>query len=195
LNIENERTAFENFFVFCDMEKSKNKKQKASLGDAMNGLKEVGLPQGRPSKMRTFTQALYTLFKVPDKRIAVDDGGEDIGLNFRVIAMTDEGLVSCVNDMVDEKDRITLRTFERYKRGEIGANDPDGENVSLFLSAYKRAIDQQRFALARALADDVPGGWQRYAWLLERKFDDFNLRSKSVDETPDVKRLVLKVGE
>jgi hypothetical protein len=45
------------------------------------------------------------------------------------------------------------------------------------------------------LAADSPGAWQKWAWLLERKFDEFNLRSKSVDETPDVKRLVLKVGE
>ena len=43
------------------------------------------------------------------------------------------------------------------------------------------------------LASDSPGAWQKWAWLLERKFDEFNLRAKSVDETPDVKRLVLKV--
>jgi len=53
----------------------------------------------------------------------------------------------------------------------------------------------QRVALMRAMDDDVPGGWQRYAWILERKFDEFNLRARSVDETPDVRRLVLRVRE
>ena len=193
MNIENERTAFENFFVFCDMEKIQNKKQKASLGDAMNGLKEVKRPQGQQSKIRPIALAMHALFETPDKRIAVDDGGDDIGLNFRVIAMTDEGLLNCINDMVAPEEQITLRTFLNYKAGQIVDHEPDGIYAKLFVSSYKRAIDQQRFALARALADDVPGGWQRYAWLLERKFDDFNLRAKSVDETPDVRRLVLKV--
>jgi len=30
---------------------------------------------------------------------------------------------------------------------------------------------------------------------MERKFDEWNLRSRSVDETPDVKRLVFRVKE
>ena len=185
------RVAFEKLFVYCDMAKIQNKKQKASL----DGEVVVKRPQGKQSKIRPIAEALHTLMEVPDKRITVDDGGEDIGLNFRIIAMTDEGLINCINDMVAPQERISLRTFLRYKAGEIVDTEPDGRYASMFMSSYKRAIDQQRFALARALADDVPGGWQRYAWLLERKFDEFNLRSRVVDETPDVRRLVLRVRE
>jgi hypothetical protein len=46
--------------------------------------------------------------------------------------------------------------------------------------------------IARALAEDVPGGWQRYAWLLERKFDEFNMTRKEKVEVNDLGRLVLR---
>jgi len=183
--------AFENFFVYCDMAKIQNKKQKAcSDGDGA-----VKRPQGNQSKIGPIAQALHTLMEVPDKRIAVDDGGEDIGLNFRIIAMTDEGLLDCINAMVAPQEQISLPTFQRYKRGDIVDHEPDGKYAKLFVMAYKKALMGQRVALMRAMDDDVPGGWQRYAWILERKFDEFNLRSRVVDETPDVRRLVLRVRE
>jgi hypothetical protein len=60
----------------------------------------------------------------------------------------------------------------------------------MFMSAYKKALESQRYALAMALGRDTPGAWQKWAWLLERRFEEFNQRTKSVDETPDVRRLV-----
>jgi hypothetical protein len=45
------------------------------------------------------------------------------------------------------------------------------------------------------LSGDTPGAWQKWAWILERKFEEFNQRTKTVDETPDVRRLVLRVSE
>jgi hypothetical protein len=147
--------------------------------------------QGNQSKFVPIAKAMFKLFETPDKRITNEEGN-DIGLNFRVIAMTDEGLLDCINDMVEDHERISYRTFRNYKAGEIVVEEPDWEYVEMFVASYKRAMQEQRYALAMALANDVPGGWQRYAWLLERKFDEWNLRDKHVDETPDVKRLVFR---
>jgi len=107
------------------------------------------------------------------------------------IIWTDEQLVDAVNELLDEGDRISTRTLMRYKKGEIH----DETIESLFASLYKRAVRQQTDALFVRFIEDVPGGWQRYAWILERKFDEWNLRSRSVDETPDAKRLVFRVTD
>jgi hypothetical protein len=151
-------------------------------------------PQGRPSKFIPIAKAMHALFDKPDKRITVDEGGDDdIALNFKVIAMTDEGLLDILNDLVDESERISERTFQSYKAGEIVVDEPDYEYVRMFVASYKKALHHQAYMLSRALAEGIPGEWQKYAWLLERKFDEFNLRQKQVDETPDVKRLVFRV--
>ena len=162
------------------MEKIQKKMQKA-LPDR---------DQGRPSKFKPIAMALHTLFQVPDMRITNEEG-EDIGLNFRVIAMTESGLLSCINDMVEEHEKISEKSWERYRRGDIeGLGSDEVVYISMFMTAYKKALESQRYALAMALGRDTPGAWQKWAWLLERRFEEFNQRTKSVDETPDVRRLV-----
>lgn len=165
------------------MEKNQKKIQKALPERKVRA-------QGGDSKFRPIAMALHTLFQVPDMRITNEEG-EDIGLNFRVIAMTESGLLSCINDMVEDHEKISDRTWRSYKTGEIAGLTSDEQRcVGLFISAYKKALESQRYALAMALGQDSPGAWQKWAWLLERRFEEFNQRTKSVDETPDVRRLV-----
>jgi hypothetical protein len=52
---------------------------------------------------------------------------------------------------------------------------------------------EQRDALFDTMSGEPPGAWQKWAWILERKFGDWNLRSVTVDETPQPKQLVLRV--
>jgi hypothetical protein len=151
------------------MEKSKNKKQK-------------GLPQGRPNKFEAFTKVLAELFRTDE-------------WNSWPIVCSDEELVFMVNQKLGKEETITERAFRMYKSGELPRTDGEYDYVSVFFSSYKKALIGQKHIIMENLAADSPGAWQKWAWLLERKFDEFNLRSKSVDETPDVKRLVLKVGE
>ena len=132
--------------------------------------------QGQQPKWEKWTKAMEKVFNHP----------HSVGY---AIIYTDEELVDLVNEQLDEEDQISYRTFKRYKAGEI---DDEGI-ISLFVSLYKRALRDQKANLQQGLIDDVPGGWQRYAWILERKFDEWNLRAKSVDETPDVGRLVFRV--
>ena len=140
----------------------------------MDKKRTLGIP-----KWQAFTEAMASVFEA------------DHPVGYAVI-FTDEELVDMVNEMLDEEDRISYRTFQRYKAGEI-KDDDDVGIIPLFVSSYKRALRSQKANLQMKLATDVPGGWQRYAWILERKFDEWNLRAKSVDETPDVGRLVFRV--
>jgi len=51
------------------------------------------------------------------------------------------------------------------------------------LSLYKKAITIQKKSLFESLRND-PQSWQRYAWIIERKFSEWNLKTISeVDQT------------
>jgi hypothetical protein len=54
-------------------------------------------------------------------------------------------------------------------------------------------LEQQKRNLFERLAEEPPGAWQKWAWILERKFDEWSLRQRVVDETTAPKQLVLRV--
>lgn len=105
------------------------------------------------------------------------------------IIWTDAQLRDAVNEKLDEQDQISERTFRNYKSGEIG----DDDIMRVFVACYKKALRLQLDNLFFNFAEADPGSWQKWAWLAERKFDEWNLKSRFVDETPEVKRLVFRV--
>ena len=111
------------------------------------------------------------------------------------IVHTDIELLEMVNECLNEDERISIDTYKRYCNGDAGGKWEDEEIARVFRSAYQRVQRMQRERLFQLMAEDQPGGWQRWTWILERKFDDWNLRNKVVDETPDVKRLVFRVHD
>jgi hypothetical protein len=104
------------------------------------------------------------------------------------IIWTDEQLLDAVNELLEPEDRLSLRTLHSYKAGEI----KDDEIAEVFASLYKKALREQSENLFSLLQSDVPGGWQRYAWILERKFDEWNMTRKEKVEVNDLSRLVFK---
>ena len=76
------------------------------------------------------------------------------------------------NDLVEEKQQIADRTFERWKLGDVK------DSIYFdFCRLYKKALTIQKKNLFKKLQSD-DDKWQKYAWIIERKFDDWNLRSK-----------------
>jgi hypothetical protein len=132
--------------------------------------------QGRPPKWEAFTREL-------DKVLYQD---HPVGIS---IAWSDKQVWEEVNDRLPEEDRISLSSFEKYKAGNI----QDESIESMFVTAYKKALRIQSNNVLKNLAEDSPGAWQKWAWIMERKFDEWNLRSRVVDESPDVSRLVFRV--
>jgi hypothetical protein len=102
------------------------------------------------------------------------------------IIWTDEQLLDAVNELLEPEDRLSWASLKRYKAGEI----KDDRVAEAFVSCYKRALRDQADNLFELLRSDVPGGWQRYAWILERKFDDWNMTRKEKVEVTDLGRLV-----
>ena len=131
----------------------------------------------RPSKIEKFTIALKELLDTP----------HTVGY---AIIYTDEDLVDMVNERLEPDDRVAIRTFKDYKAGKI-VSDPF---LDVFLPVYKGALRLQSANLFERLSQEPPGAWQKWAWVIERKFDDWNMRSKTVDETPTPRQLVFVKG-
>ena len=131
----------------------------------------------RPSKIERFSKALEEVLNRP----------KGVGM---AIMHTDADLIFLVNDMLEPDDRIADITFRKWKSGEATQDDALRD---VFLSLYKRALMDQRDSLFESMADEPPGAWQKWAWILERKFDEWSLRQRVVDETSAPKQLVLRV--
>lgn len=172
------------------MENTQQKNNRDSKGHFIKG-NTVGKGYGRPSKMTSEWLD-----------IARDVLEDDINS----IILTDEDLVFLINEKFRDKGEldkvITQRTFENWKRkikeassmtkGIEEIEEKEGEIVSGFFRIYKKALIKQ----TRSLFEDMrteDKNWQRYAWILERKFDDWNIRHK-VDETK-TRRLIVVDSE
>ena len=132
------------------------------------------------SKFNRVAEILGVLFS-PEKHI--------VGM---AIIHSPEELLGMVNACLPIDERVCSRTFRRYLSGESVGRWADSDLVDMFKVSYELALYEQKQRLFQLLAEDQPGGWQRWTWILERRFDDWNLRNKVVNETPDMKRLLLK---
>lgn len=117
---------------------------------------ETKKTRGRPSKLLTWIEAF--------KKVVNED--------INAIILTDDELRMLTNDLVEEKQQVADRTFESWKAG--GVKDP---LYFEFMRLYKKALTIQKKNLFKKLQSD-DDKWQKYAWIIERKFDDWNLRSK-----------------
>ena len=92
---------------------------------------------------------------------------------------TDIELVFLVNELLDKKDQISIDAFSKWKNGKI-PKTAKKEDIEGFLRVIKKALITERFNLLRKIAAGE-NGWQGNAWILERKFKEWNL--KNISET------------
>ena len=120
---------------------------------------------GRPSKIDKFIEkAKEVLFKES------------------LMLLTDEELVFLINDELDDKDKIAQVTFKKWKSGDYSEL---GETGKEFLSLIKKALVIQKESLFKKFQND-DRAWQRWAWIIERKFSEWNLKKIS-ESTTEVK--------
>jgi len=107
--------------------------------------------------------------KLTDKFIQVTQNVVNEGDN--AILFTDQELLEEINESLPESEQISKRTFERY----IEKNE-----VPEFCRIIKKARRIQKRNLLTQMKQAKAGDWQKYAWILERKFsDEFNLKKKT----------------
>lgn len=114
---------------------------------------------GRPNKMATFIEA----FKEVVKQNPLD-----------VVILTDDELRHACNELLNDENKISTATFENRKAG----TQKDNPQYAEFLGLYKTALSNQKRELFQKLST-ADSQWQRYAWIIERKFSEWNLKQIS----------------
>lgn len=93
------------------------------------------------------------------------------------IAFTDEEFLFEVNWELGPVDRICPATFYNYIKKEK-TEDIVNETLKSFLELLKKARHKAKIALITELRTK-PERWQAFAWILERKYTEFNLKEIS----------------
>lgn len=97
--------------------------------------------------------------------------------DLNAIVYTDEELVDEINYRLPEDKQIHKTTFEKWKsKVNDGREDELGEMGECFYGLLKKALRRERKNLMDGMLED--NKWQRRAWILERKFDEWNLKHK-----------------
>lgn len=114
-------------------------------------------------------------------------------INSEVLFTTDEELVMLVNDVLPEESRFTYDAFSKWKREKSQSDNPI---FPQFLHLIKKALFKEKKRLLDCLQNDDKS-WQRFAWILERKFDEWNIKIKSetdlnIKEIPRLGRTIIK---
>ena len=162
-----------------------------SKGDFAKGNQLYKLREnvGRPRKLTRFLEAFKCVLELDQP----ENKRHRVG---RAIIHTDKDLLEMTNRLLDEKDRVSTTSWESWKRGSVENMSEEVEReLSQFRDIYLEALKMQRDNLFdRMTQKGEARSWGRWAWIIERKFDEWNLRKKSVDETPDLKQLVFRVA-
>ena len=119
----------------------------------------------------------------------------DEGMN--ALIMTDEELCILVNDKLSDEDKFDYSTFKNWKalHKSKDLNDETAKyNVDKYkqiLALVKKALIIQKNNLFQKLGSDKE--WTRWAWIIERKFDKWNIRHKSEVKSQAVDKVEVEV--
>ena len=103
-----------------------------------------------------------------------------------ILVCTDEELVIAINEELPEDKRFTYHAFSKWKREKSQTDNP---LYPQFLHLIKKALVVEKKRLMKLLQEDKQS-WQRFAWILERKFDEWNIKTKSeIDHTVNIPQL------
>lgn len=138
---------------------------------AGNDDKEDKKEMGRPSKIYNFMNMMEAIFKQLE-----DD--KTISPNGSTFFLTDEQIIDSVNLSLPDEDQIHYSTFEKWKAKSLKGENVNSPVFKHFLRLIKKAEIQQKLALGAKLVAEG-NNWTKWAWVLERKFDDMNLKHKA----------------
>ena len=133
------------------------------MGAAKGNKNALGNKGGQPTK-------LTSLFI---------ETAEDVLKDGALMLFTDAELLDEINENLPIKNRICQRTFYNWKEKFKAKKYDEIEPIGLeFLHLLKKTVRYQKKMLLNALVVDHKS-WHRWAWLAERKWDEFNIRRKT----------------
>ena len=100
--------------------------------------------------------------------------------SYNALLCTDEELIMLVNEKLPEWEQIHESSFQKWKAWRVSEENQDVYQE--FLRLYKKALIRERKSLMIKFQSDE-WQWQKWAWIIERKFDEWNIRMKSEVDT------------
>lgn len=92
-----------------------------------------------------------------------------------ILLLSDKDLVFLVSQKLQPDERSTDECFSMWKSNK--RNAPSEEIGKQFIELIQFALIRQKMSIERKMFDDTNStNWQRWAWLLERKFEEWNLK-------------------
>jgi len=112
--------------------------------------------KGRPSKMDNWLKALQEVLSQEN-----------------ILFLTDNDLRILTNEKLDEENQISERTFRHWKSSKHHEDEDTGKQ---FLKVIEKALIKQKQWLGEKMLEPNNSlGWNRYRWILERKYKEFQL--------------------
>jgi len=133
------------------------------------------LHEGRPTKMNPRLIEIFTQI-----------------VNENMLYCTNEDIFHLLNLKLKEEglEQISYMTFWRWitKAADYQSTKPElADMFTEFCYIIKTALIRERSNLLNNLRAGGDAQWQRFAWILERKFDEWNIRNKQdIEQTTKV---------
>lgn len=128
---------------------------------------------GRPFKMQEWVSELVNILSEED-----------------ILFLSDKDLVFLVNRTLPEENQISISTFEKWKSGKYAPNEEVGKE---FVNCINLALIRQKQLLSKKMMEDNNGQWTRYAWIMERKFSEWNLKHISENINKNEQATVINI--
>lgn len=109
-----------------------------------------------------------------------------------ILLLCDKDLVFLVNQKLQPDERITEECFSMWKGNK--RNAPSEEIGKQFIELIQYALIKQKMSIERKMFDETNStNWQRWAWLLERKFEEWNLKHISENINKNEQSTVINI--
>ena len=99
-------------------------------------------------------------------------------------------IILLTNDKLPKEKNIDSDDFLKWLNGAENEARNNNELYSELLKIYDRARIEQKQAYIKFLTTASSKNWQKYAWLLERKYNDLNLQHRI--DIGDGKKIIIE---
>lgn len=106
--------------------------------------------------------------------------------------LEDEELVILVNEKLEGKDKFSYSAFQSWQAFARNKKTKTTENNRILYNGIRGVI--KKFLLEKKLlllknTQKSDAHWQRFCWILERKFDEWNIRRKTEIDVKDDRKM------
>ncbi|MFV8339139.1 hypothetical protein ACNQGL_07695 [Flavobacterium sp. LB3P21] len=131
------------------------------------------IDNGRPFKMQKWVDELKIVLSTED-----------------ILFLSDQDLHFLVNQKLEVNEQISKSTFEKWKAGKFAPDEATGKE---FIKCIQYALIKQKQLLSKKMMEDTSGQWTRYAWIMERKFTEWNLKHISENINKNEQSTVIQI--